>query len=397
MQIIAKSIANIIDQSSWIRRMFEAGIELKKKQGEANVFDFSLGNPDLPPPAAVRDALATLLERASQPLAFGYVPNAGLTSTRQILAKHLAVEQQVPLTAAQIIVCCGAAGALNSLFHTILEAGDEVVCPIPYFVEYGFYAANHGGKLVAVRSQPATFALDLAAIEAALTPRTRAVIVNSPNNPSGQIYSHHELAELAELLRAKSAAYGRPIFLVSDEPYRFLAFDGVEVPPILPLYEFSVVVGSFSKSLSLAGERVGYLAVNPDMDGVSHLLAGLTLCNRILGFVNAPIIGQLIIEQAIHSGVDISIYDQRRQTMATLLRQAGIGFAMPKGAFYFFPKAPGEDEMPFIDALLAENILAVPGRGFGCPGHFRLTFCMDKNIIERAAPAFARAIARLQG
>lgn len=374
--------------------MFETGAELKQKFGPENVFDFSLGNPDLPPPKAVKDALKGVADRADTPLAFGYVPNAGLPATRDALARHLGTEQKTSVTGKDLVVTCGAAGALNTFFHAVLEPDDEVVCPAPYFVEYGFYVANHGGKLVVADSKDFTFDLDLKAIEAAISPKTRAVLVNSPNNPSGQIYPADQLNGLANLLRAKSAEFGRPVFLLSDEPYRFLTYDGVEVPPILPLYEYTVVMGSFSKSLSLAGERIGYILPNPAMDGVDKLLAGLILCNRILGFVNAPVIGQMIVAGALSEGVDVSIYDDRRQAMASILDDVGIAYTMPKGAFYFFPKAPGGDDMAFVNRLLGENILAVPGRGFGCPGYFRLTFCMNKTIIENSRDAFVRAVTK---
>lgn len=392
MSLLSPKIEGYIARSSWIRKMFETGAGLKKKFGAENVFDFSLGNPDLPPPPGVKTALQDIIAKADTPLAFGYVPNAGLPSVREALAEQLTIEQKTPLADSHLVITCGAAGALNTFFHAVLEPGDEVVCPAPYFVEYGFYVANHGGTLIVAESKDLTFELDLGAIEAAITPQTRAVLVNSPNNPSGQIYTAEQLSTLGDLLRAKSAEYGRPIFLLSDEPYRFLTYDGVNVPPILPLYEYSVVMGSFSKSLSLAGERVGYIAVNPAIEGVEKLLAGLILCNRILGFVNAPVIGQIIVEKAIKDGVDVSVYDERRQAMAKILDEANIEYTMPKGAFYFFPKAPGGDDMAFVNQLLTENILAVPGRGFGCPGYFRLTFCMDKAIIERSRDAFMRAV-----
>jgi aspartate aminotransferase len=392
MSAIAKEVASYIERSSWIRRMFESGMELKKEKGADNVFDFSLGNPDLPPPPGVETALKDVLSRAHSPLAFGYVPNAGLPAVRSALADSLSLEQMVDLAERHIVVTCGAAGGLNTVFRTILEPGDEVVCPAPYFVEYGFYAANHGGKLVVADSVPMTFALDITSLEAAITEKTRVVMLNSPNNPSGQLYSADELAELARVLRQKSAHNKRPIYLVSDEPYRFLAYDEAEVPPILPIYPHSIVVGSFSKSLSLAGERIGYIAVNPAMEGVSELTSGLVLCNRILGFVNAPVIGQMIIQHALHQGVDVDVYDARRKAMAAILDEARIDYCMPKGAFYFFPAAPGGDDLAFIEKLLAQNILAVPGRGFGCPGHFRLTFCMDQDIIERSREAFLRAV-----
>ncbi len=395
MQMIGTEVSHVLQNASWIRRMFEAGIELKQKHGADKVCDFTLGNPDLPPVPEVGRTLRRLADTVDQPLSLGYMPNAGLTTTRQRLAQHLAEEQQVPLTAQQVIVTCGAAGGLNVVFRTVLEPGDEVICPSPYFVEYGFYVGNFGGKLVPVPSKPSTFALDLDAIEAAITDKTRAVLIDSPNNPTGVVYNRAELEALAALLTRAGAGRDRPIYLVSDEPYRFLAYDGVEVPPILPLYPFSVAVGSFSKSLSLAGERIGYIAVSPAMPMADPLLAGLILCNRILGYVNAPVIGQRLVEAALGATVDVGVYKSRRDAMAAILRDAGIEFALPKGAFYFFPKVPGRvDDLQFCQLLQDELVLAVPGRGFGLPGYFRLTYCMDETIIRRAAQGFKKAADR---
>ena len=394
MQVLSKQVSEAIAGSSWIRRMFEAGIELKKKFGADNVFDFSLGNPDLPSPAGTGDALREIAAHAAEPLAFGYMPNAGLPELRAAMAAHLGREQACALMADHVIVTCGAAGALNVFFRAVLEPGDEVVCPAPYFVEYGFYVGNGGGRLVPVPSRAGDFSLDAAAIEKALTPRTRAVIVNSPNNPTGRIYTRQELEALAAVLCRHTERVGRPVYLLSDEPYRFLAYDGAEVAPLLPLYPYAAVIGSFSKNLSLAGERIGYIALAPDMPGSDELMKGLILCNRTLGFVNAPVIGQRLVLSLLGAGVDVSVYDRRRRAMARVLEQAGIPFFMPQGAFYFFPEVPGHgDDKAFVAALQAENILGVPGSGFGFPGHFRLVFCVDERIVERAAPGFKRAVA----
>lgn len=395
MQLLSTEIAGALERSSWIRRMFETGLELKTRFGAENVYDFSLGNPDLPPPVAVADALRDIADSLGQSGTLGYMPNGGYPQVRAALAKELAREQECELKAEQVILTCGAAGALNALFRAVLEAGDEVVCPAPYFVEYGFYAGNFGGVLKPAPAKELTFDLDLATLDAAIGPKTRAVIVNSPNNPSGAVYAAEELAELAAILAKHSQANGRPILLVSDEPYRFLTYDGVAVPPILPIYPHTVVAGSFSKNLGLAGERVGYLAINPAMPEGAQLMAGATMTNRILGFVNAPAIGQKIMAAALGSEVDASIYARRRDAMARVLSEAGIEFAMPKGAFYFFPKAPGGlGDKAFVDLLMAENVLAVPGSGFGYPGYFRLTFCIDQDTIERSGPAIARAAAK---
>ena len=398
MQVISNDVSTMIQGASWIRRMFEAGIELKQKYGADQVCDFTLGNPDLPPVPEIGRALHRLADTVDQPLALGYMPNAGLPSVRQKLAEYLAREQEVPLTAQQVIATCGAAGALNVVFRTVLERGDEVICPSPYFVEYEFYVGNFGGRLVPVPSRPRTFAIDLRAIEAAITANTRVVLIDSPNNPTGVVYSRTELEQLAAILKRASAGRARPIYLVSDEPYRFLTYDHTEVPALLPLYEFGIVAGSFSKSLSLAGERIGYIAIHPSMPDGNQLMAGLILCNRILGYVNAPVIGQRLVEAALGVTVDVATYQRRRDAMAGMLRDAGVEFTLPKGAFYFFPVVPGRvDDLQFCQLLQEERILAVPGRGFGLPGYFRLTYCMDETIIRRAAPGFRRAADRARG
>jgi aspartate aminotransferase len=391
MDVVTPQIRKQIQDASWIRRMFDAGLELKQRVGAENVFDFSLGNPDVPPPAVAGAALRALAERVTAPMGLGYCPNAGLPSVRATLARKLAAEQQAPVEGRHVILTCGAAGGLVAFFRAVLEPGDEVLCVAPYFVEYGAYAGHFGGVLEAVPSKAPDFALDLAALEAAIGPRTRAVLVNSPNNPTGRIYDAATLGALGELLARKNAGRERPVFLVSDEPYRTLAYDGFVVPPILPLSPFAVVVGSFSKSLSLAGERVGYLLVSPAMPDVQVLLDAVTLTNRTLGFVNAPVLGQRLVEALVDESVDVSVYDRRRKAMAAALRGAGIEFFMPEGAFYFFPKVPGGDDQAFVKLLLEENILAVPGRGFGMAGHCRLTFCVDEQVIARSAPGFARA------
>ncbi len=391
MSLLSQQVYGYMDRSSWIRKMFEAGIILKKQYGEDAVCDFSLGNPDLPAPPAVGEGLRKLADRAGEPFAFGYMPNGGFAWARAQLAEHLSKEHGVSLTGDDVMMSCGAAGALNALFRATLEPQDEVLALAPFFVEYGFYVENHGGVLRTVKTMPDTFALDLEAIAAAITPKTRAIIVNSPNNPTGAIYTKEELQALASILEDASAKHGRPIYMIADEPYRFLAFDGAEVPSMLPLYQYALVVSSFSKNLSLAGERLGYIALSPLMENREQLMAGLMLTNRILGYVNPPVVGQHIMAAALGSQVDASIYAARRVAMAEVLTEAGYDFQMPKGAFYFFPKAPGGDDVAFTARLMEERVLAVPGTGFGGPGHFRLTFCVDEAIIRRSLEGFKKA------
>ncbi|MDR2820660.1 MAG: pyridoxal phosphate-dependent aminotransferase [Desulfovibrio sp.] len=391
MPILAKSVSSYVEKASWIRRMFETGGRLKAQYGEQNVCDFSLGNPDLPAPAAVARGLRAFAEHAREPFAFGYMANNGFAWAREKLAAHLSREQGVELDADDVLLSCGAAGGINAFFRAVLDPGDEVLSFAPYFVEYGFYTENHNGVFKAVMSRKDTFAPDLDALEKAVSPGTRVVLINSPNNPTGAVYSHDDIAALAGLLEAKSREYGRPIWLASDEPYRFLTYDGVRTPPVLPLYQYALCIGSFSKNLSLPGERVGYVAVAPHLPEKAELMAGLTLTNRILGFVNPPVIGQHLMAAALDSNVDISVYAARRKAMAEVLTGAGYEFRMPMGAFYFFPKAPGGDDVAFVNRLLEEKVLAVPGTGFGCPGYFRLAFCVDEGVIRKAADGFAKA------
>lgn len=397
MSPVSQEIHGYMAKSSFIRKMFEKGIELKQKYGSDNVFDFSLGNPDLPPPAQVAVELKNIADNLDQPFALGYMPNSGYPETRQIVAAAMSKDQGVEIPANHIIMTCGAAGGLNSLFRAILEPGDEVVCPAPYFVEYGFYVGNAGGKLKPAMSKELTFELDLPAIAAELTDKTRVMFINSPNNPTGVIYSREELEKLVGLIREHARKIGRIIYLVSDEPYRFLNYDGLEIPSVLELYEYSVIGTSWSKSLSLAGERIGCLIVNPAMPEAEKLLGAVTLTNRILGFVNAPAIAQKLLQKAINCQVDVNIYHARRDAMAKVLDGAGIEYSMPRGAFYFFPKSPIPDDFEFCDILLEEKILAVPGSGFGCPGYFRLTFCAGSaDSISRSADAFKRATDRIK-
>lgn len=262
-------------------------------------------------------------------------------------------------------------------------------------IEYGEEERFFGGELAPVPSRAENFAPDLAALEQAIDAKTRVVLINSPHNPTGAVYSRSDLTALARLLENKSQQYGRPIWLLADEPYRFLAYDGAEVPSVLPLYPYAVAVSSLSKNLSLPGERVGYVALAPHMPEKAELMAALTFTNRILGFVNPPVIGQHIMAAALGSSVDRSVYAARRAAMAQVLTEAGYAFVMPRGAFYFFPKAPGGDDVAFVNRLMEERVLAVPGSGFGWPGHFRLAFCVDESVIRNAAPGFARAMAAM--
>ena len=405
MQSVTNQIKQSMAGSSWIRKMFEKGIELKKQHGADAVCDFSLGNPDVPPPAKTKEVLEAIAAKAIEPLGLGYCPNAGLPPVREAIAGYLAKQQATDVKAGNVIMTVGAAGALVSFFRAVIEPGDEVICPAPYFVEYGSYCGHFGGVLKAIASKPDEgFRPDFDAMAAAVTPKTRAFLINSPNNPTGCIYAEEDLRRLAEIVNkvnaARQAEFGdaaRPLYLLSDEPYRAFAYDGAVVPPVMPLTPYAVVLGSFSKTLSLAGERIGYVAIHPEMPDGTTLVNAVTLTNRTLGFVNAPVIGQRLAAQLLDQTVDLEIYDRRRKLMAKVLSDAGVEFVEPKGAFYFFPKAPGGDDLKFVDALQDELILAVPGRGFGMAGHIRLSCSVDEKIIARSAEGFKRAVAKMRG
>ena len=392
MQTVTDQIKTSMASSSWIRKMFEKGMELKKQFGPDSVCDFSLGNPDVPPPSRTKEALERIASDAVKPLGLGYCPNAGIPAVRETIAKALSRQQETTVAGKDVVMTVGAAGALVAFFRAVIEPGDEVITPAPYFVEYGAYCGHFGGVLKPVPSLPPSFRPDIDAIAAAITPRTRAIIVNSPNNPTGCIYSHEDLKRLAEVIDKVNETRERPLFLLSDEPYRAFAYDGAVVPAVLPLTRFSCVLGSFSKTLSLAGERIGYFVANPEMPDQSSLIAAVTLTNRTLGFVNAPVIGQRLAAELVDETVDLDVYDRRRKLMAKVLSEAGIEFEMPKGAFYFFTKSPVPDDTAFVDALLKERILVVPGKGFGFAGYVRLSCSVDESIIARSADGFKRAM-----
>ena len=387
---VATNVQKILERASWIRKMFEEGARLKAEHGAENVFDFSLGNPNLPPPARFKEVLLRTAEDSGSGQ-HGYMPNTGYPSVRQAVADFVSQEQGVPVTADDVIMTCGAAGALNVVLKAILDPGDEVITPTPYFVEYGFYAGNHGGVLKTVPTNP-DFSLDLEAIQGALTEKTKAVLINSPNNPSGQVYDRESLLKLGTLLLETGAKLNRTLYLISDEPYRKIAFDGVEVPGILSCHRESMIVTSYSKDLSIPGERIGFLAVHPEAEHREGLLAGMALANRILGYVNAPALMQRVIASLQGVSVDAGLYQAKRDLLCNGLSAAGYDFVKPKGAFYLFPRTPIKDDVAFVKALQEELILTVPGSGFGTPGHFRIAFCVDDETIERALPGFERVL-----
>ncbi len=386
---VSTKIEDFIERSSWIRRMFEEGARLKAEHGAENVYDLSLGNPNLEPPPEFKQLLADLAVDERRGL-HGYMPNAGLPEARAAVAAGLSSEHEVQVPPENVVMTVGAGGGLNVVFKAILDPGDEVIVPRPYFVEYDFYVDNHGGSLKTVSAGP-DFALDPEAIRAAIGPRTRAVLINSPNNPTGRVYDEVSLLRLGRVLEEAWVSTGRVIYLVADEPYRKIIYEGVSVPPVMPVYANTIVVSSHSKDLSLAGERIGYVGVSPQSNDASRLMAGLILANRILGFVNAPAIAQRAAARLQGITVDLGPYARNRRALWQGLTDLGYEVPMPEGAFYLFPKAPGGDDLAFVKRLQDELVLAVPGRGFGEPGYFRLSYAVPYETVEGALPILARA------
>jgi len=387
---ISTKIKDYMERASWIRKMFEQGIELKNKLGPDKVFDFSLGNPNLEPPDEVHKAILDIMAD-KRPGKHAYMPNAGLKETRESVAAFLSKEHGLALSGEQVIMTCGAGGGLNVALKTVLDPGDEVLVLSPYFVEYFFYIDNHNGngKLVKTKED---FTLDLKAIEAAITSKTKAIIINSPNNPSGRIYDEISLRNLGKLFETIKQKNNQTIYLLADEPYSKIIYDEARVPSVFQVYANSMIITSYSKDLSLPGERIGYVAVNPRMENWKQVVDGLTFCNRILGFVNAPALMQHIISKLQGVQVDVSEYQRKRDNLCRGLAEAGYSFIKPEGAFYLFPKSPIPDDVLFVNTLLQENILAVPGTGFGTPGYFRLAYCVGDRVIEGAMEGFRRAI-----
>jgi aspartate aminotransferase len=392
---VSSKILNMMETASWIRRMFEAGNALRAQHGAEKVCDFSLGNPDVEPPAQFQQALREVVN-ASIPLKHGYMPNAGYPETRARVAEMESREQGVDVDAAHVVMSCGASGGLNSALKAILNPGDEVVASVPCFMEYVSYVDNHGGTLVLAPSKP-DFDLDVAALESKIGPRTACVLVNSPNNPTGRIYPRATLQELADMLTAAGKRYGRTIYLLADEPYRKIVYDGAEVPGIMGLYPHSVAVTSHSKDLSLPGERIGHVAVNPHAEDARRLVDAIILCTRILGYVNAPALMQRTVAKIQGLSVDVGIYRKKRDLFCAALRSMGYQFATPQGAFYIFPRAPGGDDLAFVQALQEELVLVVPGRGFSLPGYFRIAYCVDTAFIERSLAGFEKVAKKLGG
>lgn len=378
--------------ASVIRKMFEEGILLKKQYGEKNVFDFSLGNPDLDPPQEVIDAIKEVAADTSHG-AHGYMSNAGFPQTRSALAQKVSLEQKCTLSGENIVVTVGAASALNCVFKAILSAGDEVVVPSPFFSEYRQYTRNFNATLVDAPTND-DFSINIDNIKNALTPKTAAVLINSPNNPTGKIYSESEIIQLTKVLDEHAENCGRKPYLICDEPYRAIVYDEGEIPTVFDKYENAVVVSSFAKDLSLPGERIGYIAANPKMEDCAEFIQACVFSLRTLGFVNAPAFFQKVVAKSWNAKVDYSSYKKRRDMLTKILDKAGFEYCKPQGAFYLFVKVPekfGNDDGEFCEHLKKHLILGAPGAGFGRKGYFRLAYCVSEETIKNSENAFIEA------
>lgn len=387
--MIAEKMQNMVKNSSAIRAMFEEGNRLAKIYGRENVFDFSLGNPNVPAPQAVKDAIIEILNEEDPVALHGYTnSNAGYEDVRQAVAESINEKFGTAFAARNIVMTVGAAGGLNVALKILLNPGDEVIVFAPYFGEYRSYTANFDGVIVAISPDTDTFQPKLDEFEAKITPKTKAVIVNTPNNPTGVVYSEETIKKLAAIMEAKQKEFGTDIYLISDEPYRELAYDGVEVPYLTKYYANTIVGYSFSKSLSLPGERIGYLVIPDETADSADLISAASVATRILGFVNAPTLQQKMVVKCLNEQTDISYYDRNRETLYNGLTECGFTCIKPEGAFYLFVKSPVENEKEFCDAAKKYNILIVPGSSFGCPGYVRMAYCVSYETIVNSLPKF---------
>ena len=391
--MISEKMKPYVKNNSAIRMMFEEGNRLRAKYGADKVFDFSLGNPSVPAPDSVREAIIELVNTTDPTVLHGYMSNAGFEDVRQTIAESLNRRFDTKFSAKNLIMTVGAASGLNVILKTILNPGEEVIVFAPYFLEYGAYVRNYDGVLVEISPDTTTFQPNLAEFEQKITPKTRAVIVNTPHNPTGVVYSEETIKKLSAILEAKQKEFGTVIYLISDEPYRELAYDGVEVPYLTKYYNNTVVGYSYSKSLSLPGERIGYLVIPDEADGSEELISAATIANRTLGCVNAPSLIQKVVAKCVDAKTDLVAYDKNRQALYDGLKECGFECIKPQGAFYLFVKSPVEDEKAFCEAGKKYNILMVPGSSFACPGYVRLAYCVSYETIVNSLPEFKKLAA----
>lgn len=380
--MISNYINNAMESSSWIRRMFEIGQEMKRKYGTENVYDLTLGNPIIEPP----DKFFKVLARLSMNTSAGrhrYMNNAGFEDVRRKVAAYLTKKNILPVEFKHVVMTVGVGGAMNVILKTILNPGDEVIILAPFFAEYVFYIQNHQGKVI-IAETTEDFNLDFDELDQKIGSKTKAIIINSPNNPSGRIYDEDALNNLIQLLKVKQKKYDKDLYLISDEPYREIVFDGIKVPSVVSMYSNSFLAYSWSKSLCIPGERIGYIAANPQMSNIDKIMSGLIFCNRILGFINAPATMQMVVSKLLYTSVKVDYYEKKRDRIYGALIKAGYQAYKPEGTFYIFPKSPLENELEFIEKAKQKRVLVVPGRGFGRSGYFRISYCTDDRTIERA-------------
>ncbi len=386
--MIADKMVGLVNNNSAIRMMFEEGKRLAAIHGAENVFDFSLGNPNVPAPSSLNKAIKEILDEEESTFVHGYMSNAGYEDVRETVAASLNRRFDTSFTKDNIIMTVGAAGGLNSALKAIVNPGDEIVTFAPYFLEYRAYVSNYDGVLVEVSPDTSTFQPNVEEFEKKITPKTKAVIINNPNNPTGVVYSEETIKKLVAVMEAKQKEYGTEIYLISDEPYRELAYDGVDVPYLTKYYANTIVGYSFSKSLSLPGERIGYLVIPSEMPDYKNVFAAASIATRILGFVNAPSLMQRAVAKVIDEQTDIAYYNRNRELLYNSLTEYGFQCVKPEGAFYLFVKSPVADEKEFVNKAKEHNILMVPGSSFACPGYVRIAYCVAYETIERSLNSF---------
>lgn len=392
--MISNKMKDLVANNSIIRVMFEEGKRLSDIYGKENVFDYSLGNPSIEPPENIKNTISEILNEESASLIHGYMSNSGYEDVRDKIAQFINKKHNVNISYNNIVMTCGAAGGLNILLKTLLNPEDEVIVFAPFFGEYRNYVNNFDGKIVVIPADINTFEPNMEALKNKISSKTKAVIINSPNNPTGVVYSEKVIKDLSKVLSDKEKELGISIYLISDEPYREIVYDKVKIPYILKYYKNSFIGYSYSKSLSLPGERIGYIVANTDMDCFEEVMASLNVANRILGFVNAPSLFQRVIANCLEDEVDISVYQRNRDALYNHLINLGFSCVKPQGAFYLFPRTPIEDDKKFCEDAKQFNLLLVPGSAFGCPGHVRLAYCISYDSIQNSFKAFEK-LARL--
>jgi len=386
--VISKSMEALVAGSSTIRKLFEEGLQLAAEVGVENVYDFSLGNPASPVPAKVTESIKDILAENPDSYVHGYMKNAGFDEVRANVAANLNKRFDMGYDAGDIVMTVGAAGAMNCIFRALIETDDEVIAFAPYFGEYRNYAANYGGKLVVVPPDMDNFDLNINELDALINPKTKCIIINNPNNPSGRIFPEETIKQLGAIIEKAEKRIGHPIYVLADEPYRELVYDNEVVPYIPSIIKNSIYIYSFSKTLSLPGERIGYMALSKKMDCYDEMINAMAVANRCLGYVNAPSLFQLVVSRCLDEGVDLDFYDRNRKVLYDKLTSLGFKVVKPQGAFYLLVKAPMEDEEEFVSLAKKHHIILVSTKSFGCPGYIRMAYCVDYEMIKRSIPAF---------